>query len=185
MPSRLPVSLLPPRTPAAHALRSLRPPRMSFTTLLDPPAADLARLTLAAPAVGEGPRLRLLALEATRRADGAMQVTVRLERVDGFRVIGTAEAPAGLVCGTRAAAEATLQALAAATSTGHRFELLGVKSVRAFDESIVLVQVRVLAGRGPARLVGCAMDEGDALRATVLAVLHATNRVLGLRDGEG
>jgi hypothetical protein len=76
-------------------------------------------------------------------------------------------------------AEATLEALHRAASTGHRFELLGVKTVRAFDETVVLAQVAVVAGRGPTRLVGAAMGDDDQPRAAVLAVLNATNRVLG------
>ena len=84
----------------------------------------------------------------------------------------------------RAAAAATLDALHGASGTAHRFTLLGVKNVRAFDQHVLLVQLGVAApagaaaGDGPTRLVGCAAAAEDLMRAAVFAVLNASNRVL-------
>ena len=61
-----------------------------------------------------------------------------------------------------------------------RFELVGVKTMRAFDANIVVVSVLATLGGGPQqRLLGCHLAEDDPLRSAVVAVLHATNRVLG------
>jgi hypothetical protein len=85
------------------------------------------------------------------------------------------------VCDQRAAAAATVRALAEVAVTGHRFELLGVKNVRAFDQTIGLVLLQTVAGDAPPRLVGAAVGDDDLLRATVRAVLNASNRVLWRR----
>jgi membrane-bound lytic murein transglycosylase D len=73
---------------------------------------------------------------------------------------------------------ATVQALGRANSGGRRFELLGVKNVRAFDQTVVLVQVAVTGGDVPPRLVGSSVGDDDLVGATVRAVLNASNRVL-------
>jgi hypothetical protein len=57
---------------------------------------------------------------------------------------------------------------------------VGVKTMRAFDANIVIVSVLATHGGGPQqRLLGCHLAEDDPLRSAVVAVLHATNRVLG------
>jgi hypothetical protein len=43
----------------------------------------------------------------------------------------------------------------------------------------VIVSVGVKRGDGPRRLLGCYLAEEDAVRGSVVAVLNATNRVLG------
>src|SRR5438445_582944 len=59
------------------------------------------------------------------------------------------------------------------------FELLGVKAVRAFDATVVIVSLSVRTEGKAARMVGSYLTEGDATRGAALAVLNATNRVLG------
>jgi hypothetical protein len=124
-------------------------------------------------------RVRLVALRAHRAPSGQCRAEVELQRADGERVVGAREGRAIALGDLRIVAEATLEALHRVATTGHRFELLGVKTVRAFDETVVLAQVALVAGRGPTRLVGAAMGDDDLPRAAVLAVLNATNRVLG------
>jgi hypothetical protein len=121
----------------------------------------------------------LVALRAHRAPSGQCRAEVELQRADGERVVGAREGRAIALGDLRIVAEATLEALHRVATTGHRFELLGVKTVRAFDETVVLAQVALVAGRGPTRLVGAAMGDDDLPRAAVLAVLNATNRVLG------
>ena len=58
------------------------------------------------------------------------------------------------------------------------FELLGVKAVRAFDATVVIVSVACHNGVA-VRLVGSCLRETDLPRGAALAVLNATNRVLG------
>jgi len=72
-----------------------------------------------------------------------------------------------------------VQALERAVETKLTFELLGVKAVRAFDATVVIVS---LSARGPeeaTRLVGSCLTEKDPPRGAALAVLNATNRLLG------
>jgi hypothetical protein len=112
---------------------------------------------------------------------------VSLERTDGEAVDGAADVEASAAGDLRAAAAATLDALHRASRTEHRFSLMGVKSVRAFDRHVVLVQVGLAAAAGsagrPTQLVGSAFADGDLMRATVLAVLNASNRVLWVAPG--
>jgi hypothetical protein len=67
---------------------------------------------------------------------------------------------------------------------GLSFELLGVKAVRAFDSTVVIVSLAVHGegpGAGGARVVGSYLTENDTPRGAALAVLNATNRILGNR----
>jgi hypothetical protein len=136
---------------------------------------------------GEPARIRFTGLSVHRAPSGCCRATVTLERTDGQPVEGAADAEAGTAGDLRAAAMATIEALHRAAKSGERFTLLGVKHVRAFDRYVVLVQlgrVGLAAVRGPsgdgapAQLVGSAFTDGDLMRATVLAVLNASNRVL-------
>ena len=123
-------------------------------------------------------RVRLVALRAERLNSGHCRAEVELERLDGTRVTGLRNGHAIAIGDLRIVAEATLEALHRASESAIRFELLGVKTVRAFDQTVVLVQVAVVAGRTPVRLVGAALGDDDLPRAAVHSVLNATNRVL-------
>lgn len=61
---------------------------------------------------------------------------------------------------------------------GLGLELMGVKLVRAFDANVIIVSCTQRASPGT-RLVGCYLADRDAVRGAALAVLNATNRVLG------
>jgi predicted RNase H-like nuclease (RuvC/YqgF family) len=62
------------------------------------------------------------------------------------------------------------------------FELLGVKAVRAFDATVVIVSLATHGGESSdQRVVGSVLTEVDPGRAAALAVLNATNRILGNR----
>jgi len=80
----------------------------------------------------------------------------------------------------RASAEATLQAASAATANRARFEMVGVKAVRAFDGWVVIVRVNGNAGERAYRLLGSASceDEARLSNTAALALLDATNRLL-------
>lgn len=79
----------------------------------------------------------------------------------------------------RVAAEAALRALDDFTKGALGLELLGVKHIRAFDANLVLVSVSVRENGQYTRLVGCYLAETDTRRGAAMAVLNATNRVLG------
>jgi hypothetical protein len=131
------------------------------------------------PLVADGWRARLLGVRVRRLPVGMSRAEVDLQRPDGTTVTGAREGAASAVGDLRVIVEATLDALHRANESGVRFALHGVKTVRAFDETVVLVQLAVVAGRAPVRLVGAAMGEADQARTAVLSVLNATNRILG------
>jgi hypothetical protein len=51
--------------------------------------------------------------------------------------------------------------------------------VRAFDANVVIASLIQRGDTGPDRLLGCYLADGDMVRGAALAVLNATNRVLG------
>ncbi len=79
----------------------------------------------------------------------------------------------------RIAADAALRAIEAFSENAVLFELIGVKVMRAFDATVVIVAVYIKRVEGPRRLVGAVLAEEDIARGAVLATLNATNRVLG------
>ena len=144
------------------------------------PASPPASAAPPAPARGEPPRIRFIALRVSRAASGRCRAEVELESIDGRAICGAADVQAIAEGDLRAAAAATLDALHQAGDGRHRFTLLGVKNVRAFDQHVILVQLShdgSTDGR-PTRLMGSAFADADLMRATVLAVLNASNRVL-------
>src|SRR2546422_1053382 len=81
--------------------------------------------------------------------------------------------------GGEGAAAAAVQALEQAVQTKVAFELLGVKAVRAFDATVVIVSLSAREPESASRLVGSYLTESDPPRGAALAVLNATNRILG------
>lgn len=91
---------------------------------------------------------------------------------------GTAEGGEGDAVEMRLAAVATLRALEQVVDGALTFKLVGVKGSRAFDAELVIVLVR--CPEADARsFVGVALVPGDPVRSAALAVLNATNRLLG------
>jgi hypothetical protein len=56
---------------------------------------------------------------------------------------------------------------------------VGVKHVRAFDSNLMIVSVSLREGARVTRLVGCHLADTDTRRGSALAVLSATNRIMG------
>lgn len=79
----------------------------------------------------------------------------------------------------RVAAEATLRALQDFVKDSMTFELLGIKHVRAFDSNLLIVSISLRESHQVTRLVGCYLAETDTRRGAAMAVLNATNRILG------
>ena len=124
-------------------------------------------------------RLRLGRVEAAHTMTGHCSVEVELEWVDGERVVGRAEGQASTAGDLRIAALAAINALEKFAAGSLAFELTGIKGIRAFDANIVIVSIAVRQGPGPQRLLGSYLAEVDPIRSSVIAVLNATNRVLG------
>lgn len=130
-----------------------------------------------APPEGEG-RVRLVDVQVERDASSGLAVTVELAwkgrtETASARGVGTA------LVEIRLGAEATLQALCQFAGEPDFVELVGVKTVHAFDSEVVLVSVRSRAAPGR-NLVGAVPVEGrDTTRTAAAAVLDAVNRGMG------
>ena len=122
-------------------------------------------------------RLKFGSFTFTRSPAGRCIVQVELE-FTGKRFIGKTEGQSSPVGDLRLGAEAAMQAVEAFAQGGLGLELMGVKLVRAFDANVVIVSCTQRTARGT-RLVGCYLADRDAVRGAALAVLNATNRVLG------
>lgn len=131
----------------------------------------------AATAVYKQERLRFSEFSFERTPAGRVTCQVTLQFSDEMisgQVAGQAS-PAG---DTRLGAEAAIRALEAFTDKAIRFELIGVKVVRAFDANVVITSLIQHGDDGPERLLGCYLADGDLVRGAALSVLNATNRVL-------
>ena len=121
-------------------------------------------------------RLRFTEHRMERNPSGRCQARVVLTWPNA-EFVGEADglsSPAGEL---RCSAEACLAAINRAVPD-FGLQLVGVKSVRAFDAVVVIASV---TGRGimnGQRMVGSALVQEDYARGAALAVLNATNRFL-------
>lgn len=123
-------------------------------------------------------RLRFADFSFTRTPSGQCSAEVSLEwesHIYSGRALGQSS-PLG---DFRVAAEAALRALEDFAKDAMHFELLGIKHVRAFDSNLLIVSVSLREDSQLTRLVGCYLAESDTRRGAAMAVLNATNRVLG------
>ena len=123
-------------------------------------------------------RLRFVGFKLERLPSGECRARVTLAWPDGPRFEGEARGLTSQAGELRCAAQAALQALAQAVRDP-AFELVGVKAVRAFDATVVIVSLGLPGHSEGPRVVGSYLTEGDGPRGAALAVLNATNRVLG------
>jgi hypothetical protein len=130
------------------------------------------------PTNGRGERLELADFSFTRTPSGQCSAQVTLEW-DGQVYSGRALGQSSTFGDFRVCAEATLRALEEFTKEILRFELLGIKHIRAFDSDLLIVSVAARAQSETTRLVGCCLAETDTRRSAAMAVLNATNRLLG------
>jgi hypothetical protein len=79
----------------------------------------------------------------------------------------------------RCSAQACVSAITEAVEGKIKFDLLGVKAVRAFDATVVIVSLATHGADVRRRIVGSVLTEDDVSRAAALAVLNATNRLMG------
>jgi hypothetical protein len=127
------------------------------------------------------PRLRFAEFRLDRLPSGRCSALVLLTGPGGARYEGGAEGLSSQAGELRCAAQACISALTQSVLGELGFECLGVKAIRAFDATVVIVS---LATRGEGvlkRVVGSVLTEDDPTRAAALAVLNATNRLLGNR----
>jgi len=104
---------------------------------------------------------------------------VVLSWADGRQFAAESEGVASQTGELRCSAVAAVQALMQAVEPRVELELLGIKAVRAFDATVVIVSMSARAESAVSRLVGSYLTETDPPRGAALAVLNATNRLLG------
>ena len=124
-------------------------------------------------------RLRFLDFAFTREANGQCRAEVTLGFGAMERWVGVSDGLASDAGEMRCAAEATLRAIEKASRDVISFELLGVKAVRAFDTIVLIVSVALRESGESRRLVGSFLADQDHTRGAALAILNATNRVMG------
>jgi len=126
-----------------------------------------------------GERLRFSTFRLDRLPDGHCRARVELTWRGDQRFESECEGLASPAGELRCAAQACVDALNQAVADDTGFDLLGVKAVRAFDANVIIVSLAVKGEHGGRRLVGSCLIEADVPRGAALAVLNATNRVLG------
>lgn len=129
-------------------------------------------------------RLRFVGFKLDRLPSGECRARVTLAWPDGPRFEGEARGLTSQAGELRCAAQAALLALVQAVREPS-FELVGVKAVRAFDATVVIVSLGLPGHSEGPRVVGSYLTEGDAPRGAALAVLNATNRLLARKGGPG
>jgi hypothetical protein len=128
---------------------------------------------------GRRERLRFIRFAVSRTPTAHCTAQVEVEWQEGVRFVGKAEGVSSSLGDLRLAALATLNALEQFADGAMRFELIGVKTLRAFDATVAIVSVAYVTDAGRTRLLGCHLADEDPLGSTVFATLQATNRVLG------
>jgi hypothetical protein len=123
-------------------------------------------------------RLRFADFSFSRTPSGQCSAEVTLE-YDSSLFKGRAMGQSSPLGDFRVAAEAALRALQDFVKDAMSFELLGIKHVRAFDSNLLIVSISLREQHQVTRLVGCFLAETDTRRGAAMAVLNATNRVLG------
>jgi hypothetical protein len=166
----------------AEGLRAERAARAALRRAGGDPGRVELEVGFLAPPPATG-RVRFERLDLQRPRAGVAAATAELEW-EGKIVAARVEGEGGPAGELRLCASATLRALEAVLDGELSFELIGAKALRVFDHEAVAVLARSpeLPGR---TLVGVVLAPGDPGEAAALAVLDATNRLLGtyLRGG--
>ncbi len=130
------------------------------------------------PAPDRG-RLRFTGFKFERTRAGACQAEVTLAWTDGRSVTGRASGQSSPLGDYRIAAEAAMNAIEGFVTGILRFELVGVKAIKAFDANVVIVSIHGHKDGEVAKLLGCVLAESDPIKGAALSVLNATNRLIG------
>jgi hypothetical protein len=121
-------------------------------------------------------RVRFVSASVDASRVGRALARVELEWA-GRTHVGEREGETGPAPELRLTALSTLAALDQVLEGRVRFQLVGIKPLRAFDADVVVALVKSdLDGRA---LIGAALAADDPNRAACVAVLNATNRILG------
>jgi hypothetical protein len=124
-------------------------------------------------------RLRFHDFSFERLPSGQCRARVVLSWSDGRQFVGEAEGVISQAGELRCSAAAAVRALERVVQPKLGFEVLGVKAVRAFDATVVIVSLSARTETGVTRLVGSYLAQTELPQGAALAVLNATNRMLG------
>lgn len=125
-------------------------------------------------------RVKFISHQIESTPEGHRRAEVTLEIPPHRTFVGTADCPEVSPGDLRCAALATVDALHKAMGDiDNSLELIGARAVRAFDAHVVIVALSVNANGRTRRLVGSFLAEKDLARGAAIAVLSATNRLLG------
>ncbi len=122
-------------------------------------------------------RARFIGVKVAQESAGISRATVELEWGDKS-FVGTAEGEVTGVGEMRSCAQATLVALEGMIEGAARFTLIGIKASRIFDTELVAVLLRSEQA-AEKQLIGSSLVAAGLHHAAGLAVLNATNRLLG------
>ena len=114
---------------------------------------------------------------ALEHPPGRAVATVALEW-EGKLFEDRQEGESGAPLELRLVALTAIRVVEAVIGGAMRFHLVGIKALRAFDADVVVALLRTEQG-GRAPLIGATIAGESPARAATLAVLNATNRVLG------
>jgi hypothetical protein len=124
-------------------------------------------------------RLRLVGSSLQRGKAGMSRVVVEFARTGADApLVGQQEGTACPGGDLRLAALATFAVLREAGQGALDFDLLGVKPVRAFDTTVMMVAATVRQDGRATKVVGAAIVDDNEVDATVRATLHAVNRLV-------
>lgn len=156
------------------------PVEVAAQLLLTKHAADgnASELTVSYSAPVARRRVRYLRSELTTPPSGGHASAQVVLEWAGDEYVGEAEGLGGTPGELRVCALATARALESLLRDTVHFTLVGVKLLRIFDRDLVSVLLR--ADEAPDRdLMGITGSQENLCQATALAVLSATNRLLG------
>ena len=122
-------------------------------------------------------RVRFEGVEVQRPRPNYTIASVDLEW-RGERYVGRSEGEGGGALELRVCGQATVEALQLIVGGEVTFQLVGVKAIRIFDHDLIAVLLHSPQA-ADRRLVGISLVVDDPDRSAVLAVLNATNRLLG------
>jgi hypothetical protein len=128
---------------------------------------------------GSGPqrRVRFDTVEVKRPRPNYTISSVELGWEDRT-YIGRSEGEGGGALELRVCAQATVEAIHAVVAGEVTFQLVGVKAIRIFDHDLIAVLLHSPQA-ADRRLVGLSLVVDDPDRSACVAVLNATNRMLG------
>ena len=126
-------------------------------------------------------RLKFSSFKFDRYPKGRCRASVGLEPPSGLLIEESVEAlaAANSTSELRCTAQATVEALHKFVGDACSFEILGIKAVKAFNTTVIIVALSAQYDEEEHRLVGSYLAEENPERGAALAVLNATNRFLG------